>query len=353
MEEIEKLRIRVEKDPNSRLFLPLAEEYRKSGMPDEAISVILRGLEHQPGYTSARVALGRIYMEKGMLDEARKEFEAVVSAIPDNLFAHRKLADIYREKGEIGKAVDEYRTVIRLNPLDEEAKICLSEIEGGSQEEEALPFAEVGAEELAQPEVPEIPMDEGQEIPGAEFTEPEGVGEETDGAGIAHSGSEEPGGEEVIIGEAEEVSDISGEEAFHQPEEPVYPEEAYVAEEVPESGQHAIVLEEDGDMFSGISEAPFEIPDSAEAPGEIRASETASSAADISAADSFIAAGDLYKALEVYRKALSGAPDDKHLLQRTLELKSLMKLMGKGEEVLIGRLEEFLDAVRRRFPKGS
>jgi hypothetical protein len=44
MEEIEKLRMRVEKDPNSRLFLPLAEEYRKTGMLDEAISVILSGL---------------------------------------------------------------------------------------------------------------------------------------------------------------------------------------------------------------------------------------------------------------------------------------------------------------------
>ncbi len=351
MEEIEKLRIRVEKDPNSRLFLPLAEEYRKSGMPDEAISVILRGLEHQPGYTSARVALGRIYMEKGMLDEARKEFEAVVSAIPDNLFAHRKLADIYREKGEIRKAAAEYRTVIRLNPLDEEAKICLSEIEDGPHGEEALPFAEV--EEHAQPDVSEIPIDEGQGIPGAEFTELEGISEEPDEAGIAHSGPEEPGGEEDIIEEAEEISDISGEEAFPLRGEPVYQEEAYAAEEAPESAQHAMVLEEDRETFSGISESPFEIPESAGAHGGIEASETPSGAADISAADSFIAAGDFCKALEVYRKALSGAPDDKHLLQRMLELKSLMKLMGKGEEVLIGRLEEFLDAIRRRFPKGT
>jgi tetratricopeptide (TPR) repeat protein len=125
MEEIEKLRMRVEKDPNSRLFLPLAEEYRKTGMLDEAISVILSGLGRQPGYTSARVALGRIYMEKGMIEEARDEFEKVVSAIPDNLFSHKKLAEIYRERGETLKATDEYRKVMQLNPLDEDAKMSL------------------------------------------------------------------------------------------------------------------------------------------------------------------------------------------------------------------------------------
>src|SRR3990170_5255925 len=122
MEEIEKLRIRVEKDPNSRLFLPLAEEYRKSGMLDEAIAVILSGLERQPGYTSARVALGRIYLEKNMIEEAKSEFEQVVSVIPDNLFSHKKLAEIYRGRGETENAAAEYRKVIQLNPLDEDAK---------------------------------------------------------------------------------------------------------------------------------------------------------------------------------------------------------------------------------------
>lgn len=129
-EDIEKLRMRVEKDPNSRLFLPLAEECRKSGMLDEAISVLLRGLERHPGYTSARVALGKIYLEKNMINEARDEFEKVVSAIPDNLFAHRKLADIYRELGEAENAAAQYREIIRLNPFDEEARICLDAIEG-------------------------------------------------------------------------------------------------------------------------------------------------------------------------------------------------------------------------------
>src|SRR5512147_3097157 len=102
LKDIEKLKERVDKDPNSKLFVPLAEEYRKEGMLDDAISVLLTGIERQPGYMSARVSLGKIYLEKGMMKEARSEFENVVSIIPDNLYAQKKLAEIYKGLGEAG-----------------------------------------------------------------------------------------------------------------------------------------------------------------------------------------------------------------------------------------------------------
>lgn len=57
LEEIERLKEKLDKDPNSKLFIPLAEEYKKAGMFDEAVDVLLKGLERQPGYMSARVAL--------------------------------------------------------------------------------------------------------------------------------------------------------------------------------------------------------------------------------------------------------------------------------------------------------
>ena len=89
LEDIEKLKEKVKKDPNSKLFVPLAEEYRKTGKLDEAISVLMAGITSQPGYTSARVSLGKIYLEKKMAPAAKEEFEKVISAIPENLFAHK------------------------------------------------------------------------------------------------------------------------------------------------------------------------------------------------------------------------------------------------------------------------
>jgi tetratricopeptide (TPR) repeat protein len=129
LKDIENLKERIEKDPNSKLFVPLAEEYRKEGMLDEAVEVLIKGIEKQPDYMSARVSLGKIYIEKGMLEEARSEFEQVISAIPDNLFAQKKLAEIYRDTGERDLSIKSFRRVLKLNPMDEDALSQLNDIE--------------------------------------------------------------------------------------------------------------------------------------------------------------------------------------------------------------------------------
>jgi len=326
MEEIEKLRMRVEKDPNSRLFLPLAEEYRKTGMPDEAISVILSGLERQPGYTSARVALGRIYMEKGMIEEARDEFERVVSAIPDNLFSHKKLAEIYRERGETLKATDEYRKVMQLNPLDEDAKMSLEEIEGGLMGKERMPFSLESPAEL-------VPDAEGIEALAIETHTHE---EETvvEPQAISHEEFEK----------LEDSLSVETPETMPGIDEPI---------EIPED--QAIDLLE-GEAFDDILAEPVEVPQEhpdLSAPRMGEEAKPAGSGADIGAADSMVASGNFFKALEIYREVLSRNPDDKQTLQRILELKTLMKLMGRGDEVVIAKLETFLDGVRRNFGKSQ
>ena len=129
LEDIERLKEKISRDPNSKLFVPLAEEYKKAGMLDEAIEVLTGGLENQPGYLSARVSLGKIFIERGMLPEARTEFEKVIASIPDNLYAHKKLAEIYKDLGDKDKAIKEFRTVLKLNPLDDWAAASLAEAE--------------------------------------------------------------------------------------------------------------------------------------------------------------------------------------------------------------------------------
>jgi tetratricopeptide (TPR) repeat protein len=328
MEEIEKLRAKVEKDPNSRLFLPLAEEYRKSGMLDDAISMILRGLERQPGYTSARVALGRIYLEKNMIEEAKNEFEAVVRAIPDNLFAHKKLADIYRDSGETAKAIAEYETVIKLNPLDDDAKSFLSEIGESASEEEELPvLGEImgspltAEQEDAEETAVAIPEEFAEKVAAdseEEFTE--GL-QEFEGS-LSVIGAEEVEGtedvQEIPEGQIFEVSEES-------PFESIFAASESGSEEEPAFSETAALSEDAGDS-GGV-------------PG-------------LSAADPFIAAGNYYRALETYKEILARDPDDRHILQRIVELRALMKLTGKDGETLIAGLEAFLDAVKRGFPKG-
>src|SRR5262245_23453106 len=96
---IEALRRRIEKDPASIAFAQLAEEYRRGGNYQQAITICREGLTRHPGYLSAQVTLGRALIELEQFDEARRELEAVVSVAPDNLAAIRALADIHQRVG--------------------------------------------------------------------------------------------------------------------------------------------------------------------------------------------------------------------------------------------------------------
>lgn len=98
---IEELRRRVQSDPASLAFAPLAEEYRRLGRFGEAISICEVGLNRYPSYVSARVTLARILAQVGRLDDARREFEGVLHLAPENLTAIRALAEIHQSKGPV------------------------------------------------------------------------------------------------------------------------------------------------------------------------------------------------------------------------------------------------------------
>ena len=88
------LRRRVQQDPASIAFAPLAEELRRAGEHYEAVRVCLAGLEHHPAFLSARVTLGRALAALDQYQEARTEFEYVLRVAPDNLLASRSLAEL-------------------------------------------------------------------------------------------------------------------------------------------------------------------------------------------------------------------------------------------------------------------
>ena len=82
------------KDPNSRVFAPLAEAYRKAGLFDDAVEIALEGLKVHPNYLGGRVALGRAYFEKKQYAEAAAEMQKVAKSAPDNIIAHKVLGQI-------------------------------------------------------------------------------------------------------------------------------------------------------------------------------------------------------------------------------------------------------------------
>jgi len=107
-------------DKHDRNFIPIAEEYIRTGLLDEAIDLLKEGVKTYPDYLSARVSLGKAYIEKGMINEAMQEFEHVVSVSPDNLLAHRKLAFLYKDTGRVDSAIKSCEAVLVFSSRDRE-----------------------------------------------------------------------------------------------------------------------------------------------------------------------------------------------------------------------------------------
>lgn len=128
---IESLKERIARDPLSRAFLQLAEEYRRQGRYQEAVRVCLEGLERHPTYHTARISLGRTHMEAGDLANARRAFADVLELQPENHLAGKLLAEVQKKTLDLAGAAETYRTILRYYPGDREVEGLLSEAMGG------------------------------------------------------------------------------------------------------------------------------------------------------------------------------------------------------------------------------
>jgi tetratricopeptide (TPR) repeat protein len=320
LEEIERLKEKVDNDPNSKLFIPLAEEYKKAGMFDEAIDVLIKGLEKQPGYMSARVSLGKILFERGMLQEAKAEFEKVIGAIPDNLYAHKRLSEIYRDLGERDRAVREFKTVLKLNPMDEWAATNLSDMEGGSKphpkvqetakDKETFHFEPEAVTEIEE-EKSSQPQRVSDEIPVSE--------EIIEGLDIAPSETVEVA--EEAVGDVIEAEELPEEEILSF--ENIFKEsEIAVESETRRGGEKEEIIKKEE-----VSEQP---------------------SLSIDDADPYITQDKFMEAMNIYRRILSIEPGNMHVMQRIEELRALLKLLGKDKEELIAKLDSLLAGIRKR-----
>ncbi len=106
---IRDLERRLDLDPGSRLFVALAEEYRKVGRARDALSCLQKGLLAHPGYIAAQVALGRAYLEANLPGDSIATFAKVLQADPANLVAAKSLADIHFSRGDNLEALKKYK----------------------------------------------------------------------------------------------------------------------------------------------------------------------------------------------------------------------------------------------------
>ncbi len=130
LSRLDELKRALTRDPASRQFLALADEYRRQGQVDEAIEVLQRGLSQSPTAVAGHVALGRLLQQQGRVDDALSSYQAALKLDPQNLVALRHTADVHLSSGDKVEAIKKLKLFRGLNPGDREVNELIRQLDG-------------------------------------------------------------------------------------------------------------------------------------------------------------------------------------------------------------------------------
>ncbi|HXY54956.1 MAG TPA: tetratricopeptide repeat protein [Nitrospirota bacterium] len=352
--EIAKLTERILKDPKSKLFVPLAEEYKKAGDLEMSIHVLMEGLKNNPEYVTARSFLGRLLFEKGDLAGAQKEFEEVARTIPDNLMAHRKLGDLYVLQDRPADALKHYKMALSLNPGDEELAALASDVEAGRDVKERLlkpkqPTTDKPAksapvkaqvEPRPAPKAPEPPRapamsavkpEEPEEVLVVEPLDVELQGHGDLATGIAGQKMEEIPPEAAEQGEKKVSAgefDFLAEQGQGTGPAPMQEEPAEITFDTAEPGQGIPTSRAATAEPAQVETEPaLKVPEAASQKGDDFTTDTL--------AELYIAQGFFEKAIDIYQRMLTDNPDSQKLKDKLAHVRAMASEAERTGELKI------------------
>lgn len=135
--DIARLSERFNKDPTSRIFVQLADAYRKNKMIDEALDVLNQGIEHHPNYPLAHLIRGKCLFDTHNYNQAKEAFEKTISLDPQNVVAYRMLAQTCAFLRDDEGLISAYKGILAIDPHDATAKEKLATL---ASEEQKTPM---------------------------------------------------------------------------------------------------------------------------------------------------------------------------------------------------------------------
>jgi tetratricopeptide (TPR) repeat protein len=123
------------KNPDSKIFAPLAEGYRRMGLIAEALNVAKKGCAMHPTFSSGRLVMGRILLDLGKTLDATAELKAATDLSPENILAHSLLAEAYLKLREPKNALRSYKMMLFLNPENAKAQTAVKKLESLTADE--------------------------------------------------------------------------------------------------------------------------------------------------------------------------------------------------------------------------
>ncbi len=121
---------KIEAEPNSGYFIPIALAYNKLEKYDETIAMCKTAVERFPSNCAAKTFLAEAYVYKGFFDQARDLLFDVTAEDDNNYKALKLLGIICKEKGDNTEALKYLTGAFIRSPEDEEVRNMIDELGG-------------------------------------------------------------------------------------------------------------------------------------------------------------------------------------------------------------------------------
>jgi len=131
-DDVKKLSAELAQDPDSLVFLRLAELLRHKGQLDAAHRVALTGLERHPHLADAHDLYARILADKHDFERAFDEWDMALRIAPDHVGALKGLAFLYFKVGDVQQAAAHLEAARRVAPDDPGITQALALAHGGA-----------------------------------------------------------------------------------------------------------------------------------------------------------------------------------------------------------------------------
>jgi len=130
-EDVRALSAQLAQDPQSLVFLRLAEALRRKGQLDAALRVALNGLERHPHLADAHDLYARVLTDKHDYERAFDEWDMALRIAPNHTGALKGLAFLYFKVGDLAQAEAHLELAKRIEPDDPSISQAASMVRGG------------------------------------------------------------------------------------------------------------------------------------------------------------------------------------------------------------------------------
>jgi len=131
-DDVRALSAQLAQDPQSLVFLRLAEALRRKGQLEAALRVALNGLERHPHLADAHDLYARVLTDKHDYERAFDEWDMALRIAPNHTGALKGLAFLYFKVGDLAQAEAHLELAQRVEPDDPTITQAIEMVRGGA-----------------------------------------------------------------------------------------------------------------------------------------------------------------------------------------------------------------------------